>query len=211
MKKSVVLADDFASIRQMLEIVVIREGEFEVVGEARTGFEALKVCRDLRPDLVIMDLCLPELNGAEVLRRLHLDEPAPRVLIYSGALSRELTIRALQERPEGFVHKRDRLEMFVEALQAVSRGCCYMAPFAVELLASTRGRDGNEALLTDKERAVLQMLAEGMANKEMAQRLFISPKTVEYHRAQLMRKLRLHDVAKLTRYAVREGLVKADS
>ncbi len=211
MKKRVVLADDYASIRQMLQLVVMREGEFEVVGEGRTGFDVLKVCRDAKPDILIMDLTLPELNGAEVLRRLHLEETSPRALIYSGTLSRELTIRALQERPEGFVHKRDRLEMFVEALQAVARGCCYMAPFAVELLAATRGREGNEALLTDKERAVLQMLAEGMANKEMAQRLFISPKTVEYHRAQLMRKLRLHDVAKLTRYAVREGLVQADS
>jgi DNA-binding NarL/FixJ family response regulator len=210
MKTSVVVVDDHASIRQMLALVLAREGPYEVVGEAGTGFEALKVCRRVKPRLVVLDLVLPELNGVEVLRSLRAELRDSRFMVYSGALSRALIAGALQARPHGFVHKTDPLSTFCEALHAVGNGCCYFTPFVTKLMDEERYASSPTATLTDRERAILQMIAEGFSNKEMASRFCIAPKTVEHHRAQVMHKLGKHDVATLTRYAVSLGLVTAE-
>ncbi len=207
MKTRVVVVDDFVSIRQMLALVLAREGPYEVVGEAGTGFEALKVCRKLKPQLVILDLVLPELNGAEVLRTLRSETREARFIVYSGTHSRPLIVEALQARPHGFVHKSDALVTFCEALRAVNNGCCYFTPFATQLMDEQRGEEPGAPRLTPRERAVLQMVAEGMSNKQMAGRLSLSAKTVEHYRARVMQKLHVHDVATLTRHAVRLGLV----
>jgi len=211
MKNRVVVVDDHASIRQMLGIVLAREGPYEMVGEAGTGFEALKVCRRLKPQLVVLDLILPELNGVEVLRTLRAEMRETRFMVYSGTLNRSLIVEALQARPHGFVHKSDALPTFCEALRAVVGGCSYFTPFATKLMDDERQVCTASARLTDRERAVLQMIAEGMSNKEMASRFAIAPKTVEHHRAQVMQKLGMHDVATLTRYAVRVGLVPVET
>ena len=211
MKTRVVVIDDHVSIRQMLAVILAREGPYEIVGEAGTGFEALKVCRNVRPHLVILDLVLPEMNGVEVLRTLRTELRDARFIVYSGALNRTLVAEALQTRPHGFVHKSDELKTFCEALRAVRNGCCYFTPFATKLMDEQCAKGGIAPRLTDRERAVLQMIAEGMSNKEMATRFSIAPKTVEHHRAQVMQKLGMHDVASLTRYAVREGLVNAEA
>lgn len=210
MKNRVVVVDDHASIRQMLGIVLTREGPYEMVGEAGTGFEAMKVCRRLKPQLVVLDLILPEMNGLELLRMLRAEMRETRCLVYSGTLNRGLIIEALQARPHGFVHKTDVLATFCEALRAVCGGCSYFTPFATRLLDEERHFPTGAPHLTTRERAVLQMIAEGMSNKEMAARFSIAPKTVEHHRAQVMQKLGMHDVATLTRYAVRLGLVPAE-
>jgi DNA-binding NarL/FixJ family response regulator len=211
MKNRVVVVDDHASIRQMLGIILAREGPYEVVGEAGNGFEALKVCRKMKPNLVVMDLMLPELNGVEVLRTLRGEMRDVRFMVYSGTLNRSLIVEALQARPHGFVHKADALSTFCEALRAVTNGCSYFTPFATKLMDDDRRNGGCPAGLTDRERAILQMIAEGMSNKEMASRFSIAPKTVEHHRAQVMQKLDMHDVAALTRYAVRLGLVPVEA
>lgn len=210
MKTNVVLVDDYSSVRQMLALVLEREGGYAMVGEARTGFEALKVCAQVKPRLVILDLSLPELNGLELLRRLRADSRDVRVLVYTGTDNRELILATLRERPHGFVHKRDPLATLREALRTVASGGSFLTPFATELLDSAHGTASTGPGLTDRERAILQMVAEGMSNKEMAERLGIAAKTVEHHRATLMDKLDLHDVAKLTRYAVRMGVVVGD-
>ncbi len=210
MKTRVVVIDDHASVRQMLALVLAREGSYDVVGEAGTGFEALKACRKLKPHLVILDLVLPELNGAEVLRTLRAELRDARFMVYSGATSRTLIVEALKARPHGFVHKTDALATFCEALRAVASGCCYFTPFATKLMDDDRYAAHESSALTDRERAVLQMIAEGMTNKEMASRFSIAPKTVEHYRAQVMQKLWMHDVATLTRYAVSRGLVSAE-
>lgn len=210
MKTQVVAIDDHASIRQMLGLVLAREGEYEVVGEAGTGFEALKVCRALKPQLVILDLLLPEMSGVEVLRTLRSEMRESRFLVYSGALNRGLTVEALQARPHAFVHKTDTLQTLCEALRAVRSGCCYFTPFAARLMDEERYASSPVSTLTERERAILQMIAEGFSNKEMASRFCIAPKTVEHHRAQVMHKLGKHDVATLTRYAVSLGLVTAE-
>lgn len=210
MKNRVVVVDDHASIRQMLGIVLAREGPYEVVGEAGTGFEALKLCRKVKPQIVVLDLVLPELNGVEVLRALRSESRETRCVVYSGTLNRSLIVEALQARPHGFVHKSDALPTFCEALRAVTNGCSYFTPFATRFMDDDRQAGTPDRRLTDRERAVLQMIAEGMSNKEMASRFSIAPKTVEHHRAQVMLKLGMHDVATLTRYAVRLGLVPSE-
>jgi DNA-binding NarL/FixJ family response regulator len=210
MKTRVVIIDEHVSVRQMVALVLAREGPYEVVGEAGTGFEALKVCRRLRPQLVVLDLVLPELNGVEVLRTLRGEMRDARFMVYSGALNRALIVEALQARPHGFVHKSDTLTTFCEALRAVGNGCCYFTPFATKFMDEERYALPASSSLTDRERAVLQMIAEGMSSKEMASRFAIAPKTVEHYRAQVMQKLGMHDVATLTRYAVRVGLVTAE-
>jgi DNA-binding NarL/FixJ family response regulator len=160
---------------------------------------------------VVLDLLLPELNGVEVLRALRAEMRDSRFIVYSGTLNRSLIVEALQARPHGFVHKSDALPTFCEALRAVTGGCCYFTPFASKLMDAEFQSNTTASRLTDRERAILQMIAEGMSNKEMASRFSIAPKTVEHHRAQVMQKLNIHDVATLTRYAVRLGLVSADA
>lgn len=207
MKTRVVIVDRHVSIREMLGSLLSQDGSYELVGQAGTGFEALKVCARARPRLVILDLVLPELNGLEFLRRLWVESREVRVLIYSGVENRELILEALRERPHGFVHKRDALATLREALRTVAAGGTFLTPFATDLLDLARGAGPGRTALTGGERAVLQMVAEGMSNKEMADRMNRSPKTVEHHRAALMEKLGLHDVARLTRYAVQLGVV----
>lgn len=211
MKTSVVIVDDHVSVRQMLAVVLSREGVYDVVAEAGTGVEALKICRHVKPRMVILDLLLPELSGIEVLRALRAESRETRVLIYTASHHDELILRVLQERPHGFVHKEDTLATLREALRVVANGCSYLTPFATDLLDCNIGHEkhGIETL-TARERAVLQMVAEGLSSKEVAARLALSTKTVEYHRGQLMQKLRVHEVAGLTRCAVRHGLVAID-
>lgn len=211
MKTKAMIVDGHASVREMLSDLMTREAGYEMVGEAATGFEALKLFRAMRPTVVVLELLLPEMNGLELIRELYAEAHEARVLVYSGVPNGELLIDTLRERPHGFVHKRDSLAMLMEALRAVASGCSYFSPFATDALNGARGRKSSGPVLSTRERTVLQMLAEGMSNKQMAQRLSVSPKTVEYHRARLMHKLDLHDVAMLTRYAARVGLVAVDA
>jgi DNA-binding NarL/FixJ family response regulator len=207
MKVRVAIVDDHAAVRQMLALLLEREGNYEICGEAGTGFEALKMVRKAKPRVLILDVLLPELNGVEVLRALRVEKCDSRILLFSGTMNRDLIVEALQARPHGFVHKQEPLPIFREALRAVGNGSGYFTPFASDLLNEARGGRAGWDALSSRERAILQMIAEGRANKEIALLLCISPKTVEHHRSHLMEKLGLHDVASLTRCAVRRGLV----
>jgi DNA-binding NarL/FixJ family response regulator len=211
MKTSVVLIDDHVSVREMLAQILVGEGSYSVLGEAATGFEALKICRKHRPRLIVLELIIPELSGVELIRALRDEMSEARVLVYSRAQNRQLIVEALRARPHGFVHKSDALATFSEALGAVTRGCSYFTPFATRMLDSVRADVEAEPVLSGRERAVLQMIAEGLSSKEMADRLEIAPKTVEHHRSHLMEKLGVHHVAGLTRYAMRLGIVGAES
>ena len=203
----VVLVDDHASVREMLGMVLKVEGCYEVVGEAAGGLEAMKVCRATRPDLVILDLTLPELNGTHVIRLLLAESWPVRVVVYSGVSDEGVLRAALADGPHGFVRKGDSLAELRAALKAVASGSRHVSMRSEHLLAK-RNAVGPRAL-TAQESAVVQMVAEGHQNKEMAAALGVSDKTVEHHRQHAMQKLGLHDVASLTRYAIRQRMVDA--
>ena len=204
-----VMIDDQTSVREMLAWVLHQDPRFEVVGEACTGWEALKVCRESRPDMAILDLALPELNGVEVLRRLKEHQQKIRFLVYSGVSHSGLATDALRLKPNGYVHKRDPFEILREGIRAVADGRSYYSVFAAELLQAGATVPGEPPLpLGAREREVLQLIAEGWRTKEIASRLGISVKTTENHRARLMLKLGRNGVAALTRYAVQMGMVQ---
>ena len=210
MKTPVVVIDDHLSLRQMLTRVLESTGEFEVVGHAGSGVEGLKLCRQLQPKVVILDLMLPELSGVELLATLRDEQRDIRILIYSGSLNQSLVLSALRTRPHGFVHKEDSLATLIDALRAVAQGGTYLTSFATQLVESVGSCDSPLDKLSAREREVLQLVAEGCSSKTIASRLSIANKTVEHHRTSLMHKLGLHDIANLTRLAVREGLVRVD-
>ena len=210
MKKRIVIVDDHASVRDMLVCILKREPGYEVVGEAGTGLKALQVCAIQRPDLVILDLVLPELSGAEVLRRMSSSLPLTRVLVYSGTFNQAVIIEALKCRPHGYVEKSDTLQTLREAISTVAAGGSYFSQCAAGFLSAAHSGAEESSDLTSREREILQMVAEGGSSKDISLRLGVSNKTVENHRAHLMEKLQIHDVASLTRYAVRHGIVAAE-
>lgn len=202
----VVLVDDHASLREMLRLVLKLDGGYEIVGEASGGLEAMRVCRASRPDIVILDLALPELSGTHLVRLLMRESWDVRVVVYSGATDQQLMREAMAEGPHGFVRKEDSLPELRSALKAVAGGARHYSPWASRLLP----QKAEEALkgLSAAERAVLHMVAEGIQTKEIAEALGATAKTVDHHRQHLRDKLGLHDVASLTRYAVRHRLVQ---
>jgi DNA-binding NarL/FixJ family response regulator len=205
-KTRVLVVDDQISVRQMVAELIAREGGYHVVGEGTTGFEGVRLFRALGPEMVIAALALPEMDGAEMIRAMREERRAARILIYSGTRKADLIQAALAARPHGFVHKTDSLATLREGLAAVARGCSFFTPFATRLM----DLPVRAVVLTGRERTVLQMVAEGMSTKQVAGRLSIAPKTVEHYRTAVMQKLGLRDVASLTRYAVRCGLVEAE-
>jgi DNA-binding NarL/FixJ family response regulator len=205
----VLLVDDHISIRQMLAFLIPREGAYEIVGQVSSGDEAVESCRELHPRLVVIDLLLPgKKSGLDVVRELRRSGEEVRTLVYSGTTSPGLIAEAMRAGPDGFVHKEDTLQAFREALHAVTAGEQYFTPVIVESVE----RAGHTAveLLTDREREVLRLIAGGHSNKEMAERIGVAIKTIEYYRKNLQQKLKIHDVASLTRLAVKHGIVLAE-
>jgi DNA-binding NarL/FixJ family response regulator len=210
MKKRIVVVDDHVSIRDMLVWILMRETGFEVIGEAGSGIEALKVCAVCRPDLLILDLVLPCISGTEVLRRVRKDLPRTRVLIFSGTCNSALMREALRERPHGYVEKLEGLIILKEAISTIAEGGSYFGAAASHLLSDAGGRSPASSSLSPREREILQMIAEGRSSKQISGLLDVAVKTVENHRANLMAKLHMHDVASLTRYAAGRGMVALD-
>lgn len=206
-KTRVVVVDDQISVREMVAMVLERDGLFAVAAEAASGIDGLRLLREHRPELLIAALALPEMSGPGMIHAIRNELPETRVLIYSGSRNRALILEGLEAGPHGFVHKTEPLSTLQQAFVAVANGSSFFCPFATRLLDETRRKGASDGRLTPKERTVLQMVAEGMSTKQVAGRLSLSPKTVEHYRMQLMQKLGLRDVASLTRYAVRCGLV----
>jgi DNA-binding NarL/FixJ family response regulator len=207
MKKRIVIVDDHVSIRDMLIWILMREAGYEVIGEAGSGIEAMKVCGDCRPDLLILDLVLPCISGTEVLRRVRKELPRTRVLVFSGACNSALIKEALLERPHGYVEKLEGLRILKEAISTISEGGSYFGAVASHILARVEGGQPSGTGLSPREREILQMIAEGRSSKQISGLLDVALKTVENHRANLMAKLNRHDVASLTRYAAGRGMV----
>ncbi len=207
MKTSVMIIDGYTAIREMLSMVLAQEGSYEVVAEASSGPQAMQLLAKKKPKIVILDLVLPELSGLEVLRHIRAEHKA-RVFVFTATSNHELIFEAMSEHPHGYVNKWDSLAVFREALRAVAKGARYFSPSTSEIQDRLR-RSAPPAwsALTMRERTVVQMVAEGKSSKEVAASLSISSRTVDDYRSQVMKKLGLHDLTALTRYAVQRGVV----
>jgi DNA-binding NarL/FixJ family response regulator len=205
----VVLADDHVLVRQSLKSLLEREG-FQVVGEASDGKEAILRVNSMHPDIAVMDISMPKLNGVEVAREVRLSSPKTKSILLTQHDERQYIFEALEAGVKGYVLKSQGFGDLVQAIKQVSRGQPYFSPgvsaAVVEVFhsKSERRRD----LLTARERQVLQLIAEGKSTKDVASLLGISAKTAESHRTALMKKLNIHEIASLVLYAVRHGIVK---
>jgi DNA-binding NarL/FixJ family response regulator len=215
MSLRIVLADDHSLVRAGLRSLLEEIAGVEVIGEAADGTEALRLLAELKPDLAFLDISMPGLNGLEVAARVARELPRIRVIILSMHVDDEYIRRALSSGAAGYLLKnsdRSELEM---AVRAVARGDTWLAPQVARRVAAAyaRGDQGgpNSAVLTPRQREVLQLIAEGLSTKEIAQRLDIGIKTVDSHRTDLMERLDIHGIAGLVRYAIRVGIVHPDT
>jgi DNA-binding NarL/FixJ family response regulator len=211
-KTKLLLADDHVVMRQGLKTILAEETDLEVVGEADNGREALRLVSEMRPDLVLMDISMPGLNGIEATRQIRQNYPEIKVVILSMYASEEYVWQVLRAGASGYVLKQSDLTVVLTAIRAALSGETFLSPplsrTAIDEYASraeARGQADDLELLTAREREVLQLLAEGLSNQEIAGKLSISVKTVETHRSNMMHKLGVKDKTGLIKYALRKG------
>ena len=206
----VVLADDHRLVREALRVTLERERDIVIVGEATDGRAALEVVRAEKPDVVVLDVAMPELNGVDAAARIHARHPEVKILALSAHADKRYVLEMLNSGAAGYVSKSAAGRELVQAIRAVAQGGCYLsAELAGAVVEGIRdNRTGGNATrpLGPREREVLQLIAEGHRSPAIAARLFISVATVEAHRRNIMRKLDLHTMAELTKFAIREGL-----
>ena len=215
----ILIVDDHAILRQALRQLLDLRQEVEVVGDAANGREAIAATEKLMPDVVLMDMVMPGLNGLEATRQIRKRFPKTRVLILTGYMEDEQILSALRAGAAGYVVKRSDTEELLLGIQAVHRGNTYFSAVISDgdavnqYLWQAKQEDGKAGydLLTSREREVLQLIAEGYSNQKIAQELFISVKTVEAHKAHIMSKLHARNRTDLIRYALRKGLVGLDA
>ncbi|MBI2001365.1 MAG: response regulator transcription factor [candidate division NC10 bacterium] len=196
-------------VRQGLRALLEREG-FEVAGEAGDGHQAIRLAQDLRPDVAVLDLAMPLLNGLDAAREILKVSPSTKVILLTVHTEDQYVLEALRARVKGYVLKTQVAEDLVQAIREVLRGSTYLSPGISQAVveAFLAKTDLPTDPLTLRERQVLQLIAERKSTKEIAGLLGVSVKTVESHRARMMEKLDIHEVAGLVRYAIRRGLVE---
>ena len=213
---NILLADDHDVVRRGLRDMLNAHEGWQVCGEASNGREVVDLARNLKPDVVVLDLYMPELNGLEATRQIHHELPRTEVLIFTMHETEQLVREVLAAGARGYVLKSDAGRNLVNAVEALS----HHKPFFTAKVSQTlldaylktpAGEEDGRSVrsLTPREREIVQMLAEGKSNKEVASRLSISVKTVETHRATVMRKLEINSIVELVHYAIRNGLVEA--
>jgi DNA-binding NarL/FixJ family response regulator len=214
-KITVLLADDHTVVRAGLRALLEAEEDINVVGESENGREAVRMAKHLQPDVVVMDIAMPSLNGLEATRQVTRESPKSRVLILSSYSNDEYVQQLTDAGATGYLVKQTAAQDLVAAIREVKKGNAFFSPaISKRLLEHFRTMvnrppgERKSTKLTPRELEVLQLVAEGYANKQIAAELFISIKTVEKHREQLMRKLDIHDVAGLTRYAITNGIIE---
>ncbi|MBW2709803.1 MAG: response regulator transcription factor [Deltaproteobacteria bacterium] len=218
-KKTVLIVDDHPLFREGLKSLLTGHSGLEVIGEAGTGREALLKAEALRPDLVVMDLSLPDQSGIDVTRSLRELLPETRIMMLSMHSKIDYITEAFQAGATGYVVKESASERLIECLETVSRGEYFIDASLSHQVAknlmesgekSARITDVGYSMLTSREQQVMRLIAEGIPTKKVAKKLFISPKTVENHRTNIMNKLDLHSTMELVRYAARLGLIDVD-
>ncbi len=201
----IAIAEDQRLMRELLSALLVRERDFHVVGEASNGAEALAIAAQLEPDVLVLDIGLPDMDGIEVARTLRKSVPSLKLLVLSVHAERHFVQQMLRAGADGYVVKTSALGELVQAIRAVGEGKIYLSPeITREALPEDRVEAG--APLGSRERQVLALIADGKRSSEIGTRLHISTATVEAHRRNIMRKLGLHTVAELTKYAIRKGL-----
>jgi two-component system response regulator NreC len=213
-KLTILLADDHIVMRTGLRALLERQANLQVIGESENGRNAIELAASLKPDVVIMDIGMPILNGIEATKTIVTEHPTTAVIILSMHADESYVMRALKAGARGYLLKDSAPADLLSAVQAVSQNKSFFSPKVSRILAEDyvrvlklKGGVDSYDLLTSREREILQLLAEGKANKEVATSLNISPYTVETHRKHILEKLNLHNPAELILYAVRKGII----
>ena len=218
-KKTVLIVDDHPLFREGLKSLLARHSSFEVIGEAGNANDGLKKAKKLMPDLVIMDISLPDQSGIEVTSKIRSLLPETRVIVLSMHTKIDYITEAFRQGATGYVVKESATEKLMECLELVSKGEYFVdSSLSHRVVKNLLESDEKERKITDdgyntltpREQQVMRLLAEGHSTKQIAEKLFISPKTVENHRSNIMSKLEVHTIMELVRYAARLGLIDVD-
>jgi DNA-binding NarL/FixJ family response regulator len=210
----IILADDHAVMRRGLRLVLEQQGDFKVLGEASDGREAVSLAESLRPDVAVLDITMPNLNGIEAARQISARQPAVAIVVLSMHADEGYVLRALKAGARGYLLKESPEADFLRAIRSVSEGKSFFSPAVSRMLVEDYVRqfqdkdiEDSYELLTTREREILQLIAEGKSNKDVANMLNLSLYTVETHRSNILEKLNLHNVPELILYAVRKGVI----
>jgi two-component system response regulator NreC len=213
-KVRLLIADDHKIFRQGIKKLLEEEQDLQVVGEAADGREVVKKATELKPDIILMDIAMANLNGLEATKQIKKVLPESKIIMLTMHKNEEYVLQSFQAGASGYILKEGAVEELVSAIRSIYADKSFLSPTVSKTLVDAYLRKMETGktetpfdLLTDREREVLQLIAEGFTNREVAKQLFISVKTVEAHRAHIMQKLNIHDIAKLVKYAIQKGLV----
>jgi two-component system response regulator NreC len=214
-KVRVLIVDDHSIVREGVRMILSGQDDFDVVGEASNGREGVEIALRMKPDVVVMDISMPDMNGIEATAKIRAEMPDIEVLGLTMHEEDSYVFEMLKAGAAGYVLKRAASEDLVNAVRAAHQGHAFLYPSVAKMVvqdflqrATTQDRQNLDGL-TAREREVLTLIAEGMTNQQIAGKLYISIKTVQTHRAHIMEKLNLHDRTELVRYAIRKGLIRA--
>jgi len=212
MKVRVILADDHTIMSEGLCALLAKQQDFQIIAEAADGRTAVRLTRELAPDVVVMDVNMPELNGIEATRQIITDNPGIKVIALSMYSEKQFIVEMLQAGASGYMLKDSAFEELVHAINCVVKGQIYLSPSITTFVLKDYLQQSSKvdhtafSILTDREREALQLIAEGKTTKEIASILNVSTKTIETYRQHIMKKLDIHSIAELTKYAIREGI-----
>ncbi len=204
---TIVLADDHAMLREGIRRIIERIEDARVTGEANDGLELLELLKKSSPNLVILDISMPNLRGLEAIREIKRTYPHVKVLVLTMHKKKEFLRQALRDGADGFLLKEDAGGELIRAVQTVRQGGKYLSPLLASLLTTLAVEGEKPEILTNRERGILKLLAEGKRTKEIAEALYISPHTVRRHRANIMEKLNSKNLADLVKYAISQNYI----
>lgn len=212
----IILADDHTIVRHGLSKLLQQEKDIEVIAQAKDGHTTVELVKEMLPDIVVMDIGMPDLNGIDATRQIVRDHPKVKIIGLSMHSGRKFVEEMLKAGASGYLLKDYAVEELTVAINTVMSGKTYLSPAVANVVVENYVRHPSEkggsafSVLSGREREVLQLMAEGKTTKQIAKRLHISPKTVEGHRIRIMDKLGIDSIAKLTKYAIQEGLTSSE-